>query len=87
MYKEIIVVREHGTNMKNKKMSTKITLQISVVIVICITLLYVVASQSMAGMMKKSELENMDALLNAQTNIIKQYIDAQETMLIAYSRS
>lgn len=73
--------------MKDKKMSTKITLQISVVIVICITLLYVVASQSMAGMMKKSELENMDALLNAQTNIIKQYIDAQETILIAYSRS
>lgn len=73
--------------MKKQKMRTKITLQISVVIMICITLLYVVASRSMTGMMKKSELENMDASLNAQTNIIKQYIDMQETLLIAYSKA
>lgn len=73
--------------MKNQKMRTKITLQISIVIIICIALLYVVASRSMAGMMKKSELENMNASLNAQTNIIKQYIDTQETLLIAFSKA
>ncbi|MDE7284767.1 MAG: hypothetical protein K2N85_14470, partial [Lachnospiraceae bacterium] len=73
--------------MKNQKMSVKITLQISIVIVLCITLLYVVASRSMTSMMKKSELENMDAMLNAQTNIIKQYIDMQETLLIAFSKA
>lgn len=73
--------------MKNQKMKTKITLQIAGVIIICITLLYLVASQSMTGMMKKSELDNMDAFLNAQTNIIKQYIESQEALLSAFSKS
>ncbi len=68
-------------------MKTKITLQIAGVIIICITLLYLVASQSMTGMMKKSELDNMDAFLNAQTNIIKQYIESQEALLSAFSKS
>ena len=68
-------------------MNTKITLQIAGVIIICITLLYLVASQSMTGMMKKSELDNMDAFLNAQTNIIKQYIESQEALLSAFSKS
>lgn len=73
--------------MKNQKMRTKITLQIAVVIVICITLLYVVANRNMTSMMKKSELDNMDKSLNVQTNIIKQYIDTQETLLISYSKA
>lgn len=73
--------------MKNLKMRTKITLQIAIVIMICITMLYVIASQSMTSMMKKSELDNMDASLNAQTNIIKQYIDEQETLLTAFSKA
>ena len=53
--------------MKNLKMKTKITLQIAGVIIVCITLLYVAASQSMTSMMKRSELQNMDASLHAQT--------------------
>ena len=73
--------------MKNPKMRTKITLQIAIVIVICITMLYVIANQSMTSMMKKSELDNMNASLNAQTNIIKQYIDEQETLLTVFSKA
>ena len=73
--------------MKNLKMSTKITLQIAIVITICIAMLYVIAYQSMTSMMKKSELNNMNASLSAQTNIIKQYIDEQETLLTAFSRA
>lgn len=73
--------------MKNLKMRTKITLQITIVIVICITMLYAIANQSMTSIMKKSELDNMNASLNAQTNIIKQYIDEQETILIAFSKA
>ncbi|MDE6568461.1 MAG: hypothetical protein K2K70_12120 [Lachnospiraceae bacterium] len=74
-------------NMKNLKMRAKITLQIAIVIVICITMLYVIANQSMTSMMKKSEMDNMNATLNAQTNIIKQYIDEQETILTAFSKA
>ncbi len=53
---------------------------------ICITMLYVIANQSMTNMMKKTELDNMNASLNAQTNIIKQYIDEQETLLTVLVR-
>ena len=73
--------------MKNLKMRAKITLQIAIVIVICISMLYVIANQSMTSMMKKSELDNMNASLSAQTNIIKQYIDEQETILTAFSKA
>ncbi|MCI9139736.1 MAG: methyl-accepting chemotaxis protein [Lachnospiraceae bacterium] len=73
--------------MKNLKMKTKITLQIAGVIIVCITLLYVAASQSMTSMMKRSELQNMDASLHAQTNIIKQYIESQEALLTVFSKA
>lgn len=73
--------------MKNLKLSTKISLQISIVIIICISLLYISANRSMTSMMKKSELENMETLLNVQTNIIKQYISFQENLLIAFSKA
>lgn len=73
--------------MKNQKMKTKITLQISIVIIICISLLYMIANHNMTSMMKKSELEKMDSTLNAQANIIKEYIDTQETLLIAFSKA
>ena len=73
--------------MKNQKMSTKITLAITLVITVCISLLYLIANKSMMSMMKKSEMENLHASLNAQTNIIKEYLKHQEDLLIAYSKS
>lgn len=78
---------EKEKNMKNQKIRTKITLQIAIVVMICITLLYMIASRSMTSTMKKSELENMNTLLNAQTNIINQYINTQETLLSSFSKA
>lgn len=72
---------------KNQKMSTTITLAILIVNTICISMLYFVASRTMTTMMKQSELENLHATLNVQTNIIKEYIEHQEDLLIAYSNS
>lgn len=73
--------------MRNLKMRTKITLEIGLAIIICITLLYLAASQSMTSMMKKSELDNMGAALQAQTSIIRQYIENQESLLTAFSKA
>lgn len=73
--------------MNNLKISTKITLQITCVITVCIALLHVIANRSMTSMMKKSELDNMSASLNAQTSIIKQYIDSQETLLSVFGEA
>lgn len=73
--------------MKHQKLSTTITLAIALVTTVCIFLLCVIADRSMRSMMNKSELENLHASLNAQTNIIEEYLRHQEDLLTAYSRS
>ena len=71
--------------MKNQKMSTTITLVISLVTTLCIFLLYIIANMSMTAMMKEAELENMQASLNAQANFIEEYIKHEEDLLVAFS--
>ena len=71
--------------MKNRKMSTAITATILLVNLVCILLLYLVANTTMTTMMKKSEMENLHASLNVQTEIIQEYIRHQEDMLSTYS--
>lgn len=68
-------------------MSTTITLAITLVITVCISLLYIIANKSMMSVMKKSEMANLHTSLNAQTNIIEKYLTHQENLLIAYSKS
>ncbi|MBE5954109.1 MAG: response regulator [Lachnospiraceae bacterium] len=71
--------------MKNRKMSTTITLSILLVITICIALLYIIANKSMTSEMKESEMEALHNSLSVETSIIKEYIYHQEDMLIAFS--
>ena len=73
--------------MKNKKMSTAITATIILVNLVSIFLLYLVANATMTGMMKKSEMENLHTSLKVQTEIVEEYIEHQEDMLITYSDS
>lgn len=73
--------------MKNLRMSTKITAAITAVIIVCIALLYVIASSRMNAMMKQSEIDHMKSALQAQTNLIEEYVNHQEDTLIAYSKA
>lgn len=73
--------------MKNQKMSTTITIAIALVVTTCIFFLYVIASKSMMEMLKNSEMVNLYDSLNAQTNVIEEYLSHQEDLLIAYSKS
>lgn len=73
--------------MKNQKMSTTITIAITLVVTVCIFFLCVIANKSMMEMMKKSEMVNLYDSLKAQTNIIEEYLSHQEDLLIAYSKS
>lgn len=73
--------------MKNQRMSTKITSVITLVVVICIALLYVTASNRMNAMMKQSEIEHMKASLHAQTNLIEEYTNHQEDLLTAFGKA
>ena len=71
--------------MKNKKMSTVITVSILIVITICIALLYFIASNTMTEAMKKSEMMTLHNSLDTETSIIQEYIRHQEDLLIAFS--
>lgn len=71
--------------MKNLKMRTVLTGVISIIVVICITILYLSAQSGMTALMKKSALENMKLELNAQATLIEEYIDHQEDLLVEYS--
>ena len=73
--------------MKNVRLSTKLILAILIVNTFCISLLYLIASRSMTSIMKQSEMKNLQATLNAQTNMIEEYIIHQEDLLIAFSRA
>lgn len=52
--------------MKNWKLGTKITLGITIIVIICMSLLYLTANKTMTGMMQESELKVMKNTLNAQ---------------------
>jgi hypothetical protein len=41
--------------MKNWKLGTKITLGITIIVIICMSLLYLTANKTMTGMMQESE--------------------------------
>ena len=73
--------------MKNQKMSTTITIAISLVLTVCIFMLCFIANSRMMAMMKQSELKNLHASLSAQSNLIEEYLTHQEDLLIAFSKA
>jgi len=72
--------------MKNRRMSTKLTCLIGGVIVICIALLYWMASSNTNSMTKEAELNQMNASLHAQTGLIEEFVTHQEDLLIEFSK-
>lgn len=73
--------------MKNWKLSRKVTLGITVIVIACMALLYLIADVSLMSIMRKSESENMRRMLAAQTSLIEEYVARQEDILTAYSRT
>lgn len=73
--------------MKNQKMSTTITIIILFVTTICISLLYLIANKNIDVIMKQSEIESLHNSVNAQADIVKEYVTCQEALLTAYSKS
>ena len=73
--------------MKNWKLSRKLTLGITLIVVVCISLLYMTANKTLRGVMQKSERNNMESILAAETSLIEEYVTGQENVLKAYSRT
>ena len=70
---------------KNLKLRLKITLVIMLVTLFCIGMLYYSSQAGMTSLMKKSELENMQADLNAEAALIEEYVKSQEELLMGFS--
>lgn len=68
-------------------MSTTITIIILFVTTVCISLLYLIANKNIAVIMKQSEMESLHNSVNAQANIVEEYVTCQEALLMAYSKS
>ena len=73
--------------MKNWKLSKKITLGITLILIVCMGLLYITAFSTLTSLMRESERNNMENMLSAQTELIEEYVIRQENLLEAYSRT
>lgn len=73
--------------MKNWKLSRKLTLGITLIVIICMCLLYVTANKTLKGMIQESEKNHMESVLEAQVSLIEEYVTRQEELLIAYSKT
>ena len=69
------------------KMSTVITVTISLVMAACLLLLFLVSSRNMRTSMQESAMENMSTSLAAKSEIVEQYVDSAEKLLISFSKA
>lgn len=72
---------------KNLKMKTSLTSAITVLTIICITILYISTQTGMTKLMKKSAQDSMKTSLNSQTTLISEYVSHQEDLLKKFSIS
>lgn len=73
--------------MKDRKMSTVIMAVVSLVTGACILLLFLTASQNSMTAMRETAMDNMHTSLDARAEIIEEYVDKAEKLLIAYSKA
>ena len=69
------------------KMSTVITVTISLVMAACLLLLFLVSNRNMRTSMQESAMENMSTSLAAKSEIVEQYVDSAEKLLISFSKA
>ncbi len=70
---------------KNLKMSTVITGCVVLIAVLCFGVLYLAQSIDMNNTMRKTATDEMNTALNAQANLLGQYVDSAETYLKEYA--
>lgn len=59
---------------------------ISLVVAICITCLFLVASNNMTKAMKETSIDNMKTSLEAKQKVIEEYVSNAEAQLVSYSK-
>lgn len=72
---------------RNSKLSTSITLAISIIVFACLTILFFTASGNMSSAMRQVGSDSMITSLEAKTQIIKAYVTDSESIMKAFGRS
>ena len=72
--------------MKNKKLSTTITITISIVAAVCILGLFLFANGSMTSVMKKNGMDNMKTALESRQKVIEDYVNNAENGILDFSQ-
>jgi Tfp pilus assembly protein PilE len=72
---------------KNMKLSTGITIAITIIVITCIGVLFNTSNNSMTKVMRKTAVDNMITSLEAKTQIIESYVENSESTLLAYSKA
>ncbi len=79
--------KEKDRIMKNWKLSRKLTLGITLIVILCMSLLYMTANKALKGVIQSSEHNHVKSMLAAQTSLIEEYVTRQEELLGAFSRT
>lgn len=72
---------------KKMKLSTGITIFITIIVITCIGILFSISNSNMTKIMRNTAVDNMITSLEAKTQIIQTYIEKSESTLLAYSKS
>lgn len=72
--------------LKNRKMGVIITGAVAIIAALAIILLYLLANYNMTLAMKTSAINNMQTSLDAQTQIIEQYVSQSEALLLGFAQ-
>ena len=73
--------------LKNLKLSTVITGVVSIVVAVCILLLFLLSNNSMMKAMKETSLNNMNTSLEAKTQTIEEYVNNAECLMRSFSKA
>lgn len=73
--------------MKNQKMSTVITGSISLMVAVCILILFLIASNNMTQSMRDISMDNMETSLHARAELLDQFVGQAEKLLISYGKA
>ncbi len=72
---------------RKSKLSTSITLYVSIVVIACIGILFITANSNMSSAMRQAAIDSMDTSLESKAQIIEAYVNDSESILQAYSRA
>ncbi len=72
---------------RNMKLSTGITIAITIIVITCMGVLFYTSNSSITKVLSNNAVDNMITSLEAKTQIIEDYIESSESVLLAFSKA